>query len=534
MRGYELVAASFEMWDRREVLPFQRKLMPLISLPRDYLDSTGKTMALVWVIFLLTGPHYDDCRSFCDRIVSVTTDMGTERLLARMPDCLNDFYYIFLGIAVGKPPRAFLMPIAVQAAGWCHGWDIILKRGLKQLIWFPQFLEGVRALVYLFRARILIESLCKQLFNAGLVAISEMLDAVRVPSIAEWRWGTLNSAMKSLSLVLGTLRQHYDPSLFKNSKDPVKTRKVASSLRSVAWAWQFKYVAWFCDWIVTAQSWGKGSAELERVRRGLAESDDESGYDSMRCGRRLPEAEDYIRSHLQIGLDEAASWQLCSFPGCSNADLDFLKTSVRYSFALATKRFQYVSMLPWLLAKLPQAGVKQRCLDQYASHDGHHPLTLKFLSYDDESGLRRHIDNMNPDGSGMSDYLLSFVRIIQLVPFDDSIAESPHAVGNRIGRHSPHAGFAWSASTMRLDQNLQDVRDQSAALGTNLQDLWLKHTSILQTAKHKLNRPMRVKPKVFQEKLYMLGRFMAGVPLPDDAEQQPVGSDDDDDHNEGP
>ena len=85
--------------------------MPLISLPRDYLDSTGKTMALVWVVFLLTGPHYDDCRSFCDRIVSVTTDMGTERLLARMPDCLKDFITSFWASLLASLRGPFLCPL---------------------------------------------------------------------------------------------------------------------------------------------------------------------------------------------------------------------------------------------------------------------------------------------------------------------------------------------------------------------------------------------------------------------------------------
>ena len=183
---------------------------------------------------------------------------------------------------------------------------------------------------------------------------------------------------------------------------------------------------------------------------------------------------------------------------------------VRSSYSLAAKRFEYVSLLPWLLARLPEAGIKQRCLTQYETYTNHHPLTHKFLRPGEL--LRNHIDCVRPDGTGISRLLQSWVDMLQAIPMDDSIAEAPHAIGNRLGRAAPRSGIAWAASSMRLTQNLQDVKLHSQALGADLQQLWLKHSSILQTQHHKLDRPVRIPPKEFQERLYMLGRFAAANP----------------------
>jgi hypothetical protein len=198
--------------------------MPLISLGRDYLDAIGKTMALVWMIFLLCGPHYSDCLAFCDRVVSITSDMGTERLIARMPDCLKEFWSLLLGIEIDRPLRTFLFPLALQSPGWCHGWDIILKRGLMMNSWFPSWLEGIRAAVYFFRSRLLVEALSKKIITDGFAAMGQLLDSVRVPSIAEWRWGTLNQACKAIAKVIGSLRIYFDGALYSACSRVVSER----------------------------------------------------------------------------------------------------------------------------------------------------------------------------------------------------------------------------------------------------------------------------------------------------------------------
>ena len=243
---------------------------------------------------------------------------------------------------------------------------------------------------------------------------------------------------------------------------------------------------WFCNWICTIQAWGKGSKELEARHR--SNEDQDAIVDPMKTGRRLSEAEVHMLKHLRDGLDESLSWDLHTFTGCSSEDFQFVLVSVRSSYTLAMKRFRYISQLPWQLARLPEPGIKDRCLTEYAKYKTHHPLTDKFLAPDGE--LRPHIDAIRPDGTGISSSLWSWVEVVQKIPMDDSIAESPHAIGNRLGRSAPRSGIAWAASSMRLPQNLQDVTDHSRALRADLQQLWLKHSCVLQTQLYKLDRPM--------------------------------------------
>ena len=498
LMGCEMFAASFEVFDPTGQLPFERKLMPIIYLSREYLDVAGKTLASIWVIFLLVGPDYATVSKFCSRVVAICTDMGTERLIARATNMLPDFYDLILNVKIpAAPPHCtYLFPFAVQAPGWNHGWDIVLKRGLASLSWFPAFLDRLRCLVHFFRTRILVEALARKVSESYPV-ISELIQGVHVVGIAAWRWGTLHTAVSSLDKVIATLAVHWDESLFANAKDPVTLKKASKALASATFRWQFKFVVFFCDWICRIQAWGKGCAALERAKATGTEHL-LTDRDRMQCGRRLHEAECYVQAELNRGLREANGWTAESFGfGCSFLDIDALKVCCRASFALAQKRHTYLGLCPWLLARLDEPGIKRRCEEQYASHQGHHPLTFYFLAPD--GPLRPHVDLIQPDGSGCSELLVHWLKILKHIPFDDSIAEGPHAIGNRLSSHGRNTGYVWQASSMRLNQNITDARQYSMALKCDLQQLWNSHSSVLQTRPKALHRPLRIAPKLYQD-----------------------------------
>ena len=136
--GVELFAVSFELWALDGSVPFMRRLMPVILLPRTFWDASGKLVALLWCIWLLVGPRPDDVLQFVRAIRSITTDLGTERMLAVMPDTLPDFFSLLLGYRKhGLPDRRFTFDLALQVPGWMHSWDVIVKRSLSSLSWFP-------------------------------------------------------------------------------------------------------------------------------------------------------------------------------------------------------------------------------------------------------------------------------------------------------------------------------------------------------------------------------------------------------------
>ena len=81
----------FEIWDSG--ITWSRRLAPLIALQKDFFDACGKALALTWIIFLLVGPTAEAMVRFCRCVKSITTDMGTERKLARFPDIIADFFH---------------------------------------------------------------------------------------------------------------------------------------------------------------------------------------------------------------------------------------------------------------------------------------------------------------------------------------------------------------------------------------------------------------------------------------------------------
>ena len=220
---------------------------------------------------------------------------------------------------------------------------------------------------------------------------------------------------------------------------------------------------WYTAWLGEIQAWGKGSLQLE-------DPDNEQPIDPMQHGRRLPDAEEYITAQLKRGLDEANGWSESRW-GCSADELRELQVCVRMTYVLAWKRHSYVSRLPWLLARLFQPGIRDRCVDQWEDFQHHHMITQQIL--DPSNPLRADVDKLHDDGSNASPALRVAVAKVQNIPFDDSIAESPHSLANGVARGAQRCNFPWIASSLRLHQNLRDHQLWSSALDAHIQDEWL-------------------------------------------------------------
>ena len=101
--------------------------------------------------------------------------------------------------------------------------------------------------------------------------------------------------------------------------------------------------------------------------------------------------------------------------------------------------------------------------------------------------------------------------MFEVFPMDDSICETPHAVGNAIARHAKHCVFSWVAASLRLQQNLEDVKHWQHALKADLQSLWLRYGSILQSDPRKQHQNVRITRKQFIHRLYHMG--LMSLPL---------------------
>ena len=501
-RGLELFAATIEIFDGSG---FHRRLAPLLSLEHSQLDASGKMLALLYQCWLMVGPRFGDLRRFCDRIRGICTDMGTERLLANMPDVVPDFMKLihpkFLD-RVGHVGGDFAFPRALQIPGWLHLWDVVLRRGLASLRFFPKWMADMQQLMSFLRSEVVIAQLCKDLVVLGLPGIAEMLQALKLPTIATWRWKTLGEACRALEPVLETLCHHFDPAPFlRNARDPARMRGVVSALTSQHWPARFKFVTWFCNWIGRIMDWIGGCDCCEHSP-------------SSKCpwkGRRMKNAHSFAHGALHQGLAEANSWTHRTWQ-TTMEEWTELVGCVRAVVHLGMAKIGFFRRIPYLLVELDRPGIRDECIRQYEScpEDKHHRVSREFLKVG--GPLRASVDALRADGSGCTEQLRMELKGLEALPMDDSIGEGPHAKAKRIKDHSKASTWHWTAATMRLKQNLDDVAELVPALDENLTLLWCKYQSILQVEARKLRRSVKVSRKVFADRLYRMSVCFDDIP----------------------
>jgi hypothetical protein len=149
-RGSELCASSLDMVDHVSQA-YSRRLLPIVSLDKGFFDSLGKTLALLWQLWLCCGPSFEAMRRCCSQVRSVTSDLGTERFIVNMGDILPFFYQV-IGFPMPRsdlqasPATQHLFPMALQVPGWRHAVDVLLQRALSALPWFPRWVAQFKAL----------------------------------------------------------------------------------------------------------------------------------------------------------------------------------------------------------------------------------------------------------------------------------------------------------------------------------------------------------------------------------------------------
>lgn len=483
-RGLELYASSFDMLIGATIA---HRLFPMLSLDKDLLDAAGKCLALVWQIFLLAGPSYFFVRLFCSRVRSITTDQGTERKLADFAQVLPGFYQMIDAAyrVRDESPMEHLFPRALAMPGWMHLWDLMLRRGLSSLPFFPTWVVGLKAIVSFLRSSVNTAVVVRSLKAKGLTGAAELVERATLPSFAEWRWGTLLSVCKALAGFLETLAANFDGALFANTRDRVGVNAMLTALKSVAWRRRFRFIRWFCEWLGGLMAWGRGcKCHEEQLKAG----------ETVNCqwkGRRMKDAFAHASRELRSGLEEANSWEFSTW-SLDSEEAMACQACVRATYHLASQKIRFLDRVPYLLCRLDEPGVKERCLEQWseAPPEAHHRVTREFLS--PTQALRRHVDLVQPDGSGISEELRNELLSLAAIPLDDSVAEGPHASANRHMSHSRAAKWPWVASTMRLAQNLEDARDLPAAAGIDTSAAWTMYKTVVRGPSYRGPRRGRV------------------------------------------
>ena len=178
-KGFEFLATSFDCYHQGQY--FARRLFPAVSLSRCLFTALGKTVSFLWQLFLLVGPSFPMLRAWLSRVIAMTTDMGVEAAIYKMPDILPAFCrYLNISVRDGTPGK-WLFPNCIFIAGWRHRIDTLIMRGLSNLSFFPAFLENFKALISFLRENM--AELLRDLRSRGLMGLAAIMDKASLPEL---------------------------------------------------------------------------------------------------------------------------------------------------------------------------------------------------------------------------------------------------------------------------------------------------------------------------------------------------------------
>ena len=118
-RGAELWAVSVEVYEV-DTGYIWRFLLPVLALNKGMLDGCGKLIALLFQLWLVSGPGFETVRWLCSRIYGVTTDMGVERRLVDWKDVLpilfSNLHPVFDNMDLGD--TTYIFPNCLEMPGF--------------------------------------------------------------------------------------------------------------------------------------------------------------------------------------------------------------------------------------------------------------------------------------------------------------------------------------------------------------------------------------------------------------------------------
>lgn len=188
-------------------------------------------------------------------------------------------------------------------------------------------------------------------------------------------------------------------------------------------------------------------------------------------GRLLPYIYQCATSHLDELLAEVSSWSAGRYANDVVLWQECV-TAVKFTVSLARASLAEYDTIPLLFARLREPGIRDRVLAQWheAPPHQHHRCSRRVL---DPSGqLGRDIRAMSADGSGMSPALDREVQVYMNMPIHDEVGEGPHATMSKNLRSASGSRWAWGASSLRLDDNLEDAQWMPQALGKRIDPAW--------------------------------------------------------------
>lgn len=195
----------------------------------------GKTVCLLWQLWLMFGPSFHKMRAALSRVRSLCLDYGTESGFPDVMDLLPAFFrYIGAALPENYTILPYLFPRAIMQPGMRHSIDRLIKRTLLSLKWFAEWLDGFKAIVSFIRDRA--TDISQQLTKDGFPAVADLVKAAKLRPFINWRWGTLKHDVAQVKRFHKSLSQTLRLDSFrKRCKDPVIIRRITKVFSNNEW-----------------------------------------------------------------------------------------------------------------------------------------------------------------------------------------------------------------------------------------------------------------------------------------------------------
>ena len=133
-----------------------RVTLPGSTLHYNRFDAVSKAIALLHALWLLAGPFFPQFAYVLGKVISVTTDFGTEGRTISMQDCVQAYCFWMAGLELMRCKDFVVrgqrwLPNAVRIAGWSHTVGNASKAIAESAPNWPRILEHTRSLVVFFR-----------------------------------------------------------------------------------------------------------------------------------------------------------------------------------------------------------------------------------------------------------------------------------------------------------------------------------------------------------------------------------------------
>ena len=174
---------------------FERIVLPGSTLAYGSANTVAKGVALLWAIFLVAGPTPQALRTFCDHVISFTTDFGVEMHLLEMPDIIDAFVAWVSGVPLDRlrplvNQNTRMFPRALRMAGWSHTLGGIMKEVANSMDEWPHSLKHMRALCKNFRNATYRNHIYSKLRDRGPANLHRLMKSFSA-SFAKWRYETV-------------------------------------------------------------------------------------------------------------------------------------------------------------------------------------------------------------------------------------------------------------------------------------------------------------------------------------------------------